>query len=423
MATTYIVVPKVPMQEQLSLAAVQPEQARARVHDVAEADEFATDAARILEGRGLRRQQQEAADLRENRYTPLPHMGVIIASFDSEELANAVASDMEEYRFVPDIELSLPEPGLAGAETVEINPKELGLLRGESGINEAHSQGVRGQGVLVGVLDTGCDADHDEHSAAIRTFRYIPLSVHCSRDVRGFDPSGHGTHVCGILAGRQLGIAPDINLWVTSVIESETTRTSLRRVIAGLDWLTRIFSLPTNRGQPALINMSLGFLDSWLSSAELNLVHITIRQMFQQLETLGILSIVAIGNDGAGTVRGPGYLPEVLAVGAIDGNREPAIFSGSGPSPINSSVVKPDIVGYGVDIPSSYERDCLGTSLYRLQSGTSMATPYVTGIAALHASANRTLIGNSLKNQVISTALALPQHPRDRVGAGLARFL
>jgi len=171
--------------------------------------------------------------------------------------------------------------------------------------------------------------------------------------------------------------------------------------------------------------MSLGFLDSWLSPSELNIVRLAIRQIFKALvQNLGILPVVAIGNEGAGTVRAPGYFPEALAVGAVDNNvdnnNEPANFSGGGPSPIDGST-KPDIAGYGVDIPSSYERDYPGNSFYRQLSGTSMATPYVTGIAALYASADPSLRGNGLKARLIQKALALP-HPADRVGAGLARF-
>ena len=54
--------------------------------------------------------------------------------------------------------------------------------------------------------------------------------------------------------------------------------------------------------------------------------------------------------------------------------------------------------------------------------GTSMATPYVAGIAALYASADATLKGEALRQHLLNTALPL-QAPEERVGAGLARFL
>ena len=90
-------------------------------------------------------------------------------------------------------------------------------------------------------------------------------------------------------------------------------------------------------------------------------------------------------------MRASGYFPEALAVGAVEFNKSPTDFSGGGISPIDG-LIKPDIAGYGVDMLSSYERDCRGKSFYRRLSGTNMATPYVTGIAALCASADPLLI-------------------------------
>jgi len=168
--------------------------------------------------------------------------------------------------------------------------------------------------------------------------------------------------------------------------------------------------------------MSLGFLDAKLATSELNIVRLAMRRMFQTLmHNLSVLPVVAIGNEGAGIVRAPGYFPEVLAVGAVGTDGTPAGFSGGGLSPIDGST-QPDVAGYGVDMPSSYERDHQGKSFYRYKSGTSMAAPYVTGIAALYASADPTLMGSTLRAKILQTALTLP-HSADRVGVGLARFI
>lgn len=419
---TYILVPQESIEETLGLAGLTPAESRARI--VTAADDFATDTLRILEGYGLhtQRQRRETVASEEPSYTSLPHVGAIIASFENQDHAQAALSSIGNYWLVPDIELSLPPEPIAGIiGNVEIDPTQVGWPK-DSGVSQAHAQGVKGQGVLVGILDTGCDADHVEHVGQLRVFRCIPLSVQGFRDVRGFDPHGHGTHVCGILAGQRVGVAPEVSLWVASVIESETTKTSLRRIVAGLDWLTRIFSESTNRTRPALINMSLGFLDAKLATSELNIVRLAMRQMFQTLmHNLSVLPVVAIGNEGARTMRAPGYFPEALAVGAVSTDGTPAGFSGGGQSPIDGST-KPDIAGYGVDTPSSYERDHQGKSFYRYKSGTSMAAPYVTGIAALYASADPTLTGSALRAKILQTALTLP-HSTDRVGAGLARFI
>src|SRR5262249_30883318 len=135
----------------------------------------------------------------------------------------------------------------------------------ESGISVAHRSGVRGSGVLVGILDTGCDADHLEFRKRRVEFRYVPFNPDRQnmRAVRGFDITGHGTHVCGIISGRNVGVAPDVDLMVASVIESETIQTSLERIVMGLDWMLSRFDEPENLDKPTIISMSLGFRTEW----------------------------------------------------------------------------------------------------------------------------------------------------------------
>lgn len=241
------------------------------------------------------------------------------------------------------------------------------------------------------------------------------------RAVRGFDVDGHGTHVCGIIAGRTVGVAPDVNLMVASVIESDTISTSLERIRIALDWMLSHFQQEENLSKPLIVNMSLGFRPAWISAPDRQAAMDGIRRILSTLvNDFDVLLVVAIGNDGPNTMRAPGYFPEVLSVGAVDFNRNPPRFSGGGISPITGGP-EPDIAGYGVKIFSSLERDIDNQSRYDYMSGTSMATAYVTGIAALLASANPELQGDALRQRLISRAMPLNAAP-NRVGAGLARF-
>lgn len=146
-----------------------------------------------------------------------------------------------------------------------------------------------------------------------------------------------------------------------------------------------------------------------------------IRRILNDLNLLDVVPVVAVGNDKAGNIRLPAELDETLSVGAIDYNHDPAPFSGGGVSSVTGSP-KPDVAGFGVEVLSSYERDIDNQSWYSRMSGTSMAAPYVTGILALLASADKTLKGDRLRNRLLETIEPLSSDHL-RVGRGLARFV
>lgn len=366
---------------------------------------------------------EERPKAQEDKYQRLGNAGAYVIETPDEGKAKRAREVLEsEYHIMPDIDMGLPwaiEARLYGRR-----PSRKSYWPEPSGVGLAHEEGITGQGVLVGILDTGCDADHLELRDKDIDFCYVPLQPvpEAVRVVRGFDTNGHGTHVTSIVAGKNVGVAPDVDLMVASVIESETVKTSLERVVVALDWMLSQFQLDHNADKPTIINLSLGFRQDWIEATQLRAVMEGMRLLLHSLVVdFDVLPVVAIGNEGPGTVLAPGYYPECLSVGAVDFDLEPAWFSSSGLSPL-SGEPEPNIVGYGVRVLAALERNIHRRSLYAEKSGTSMAAPYVTGIAALIASANGRLQGERLRRYLLDHALRL-ENAGDRVGAGLARFV
>jgi subtilisin family serine protease len=392
------------------------------------ADAGTSERTMLLESAGLKERTPApptaAEPDPEHGYQRLGHLGAYVVDTEQESQAEAAQEILQdEYEIVPNIELALPGTMLAGRVLQRRNQRKP-YWPESSGVAAAHAQGIIGQGVLVGILDTGCDADHLEMRQRQIDFRYVPTTnpaVGAMRNIRGFDPHGHGTHVCGILAGKNVGVAPGIDLMVASVIESESLKTSLERIVVALDWMISQFQEEENLEKPLIVSMSLGFLPEWIQGPSLQPALAGMRLLIDNLVTdFDVLPVVAIGNDRAGRMRAPAYFRDVLSVGAVDFDLQPALFSGGGISP-DTGQTEPNLSGYGVDIVSCVERDARNWSWYSPMRGTSMATPYLAGIAALTAAANPGLQGMALRDRLVQQAMPLPAPP-DRAGAGLARF-
>lgn len=359
----------------------------------------------------------------ENSLWPLCYLDAYVIDAADPKVAEEAKTLLQpEYMIVPNAELALAAP--ARGQTYQRLPRKDTRWPAVSGVSAAHAQGIKGQGTLVCVLDTGVDADHAELRRKVIDFRYVPLDPKNGpmRSVRGFDSDGHGTHVSGIIAGRNVGVAPEADLMVAAVLESETLRTSLERVVVALNWVLAQFEDPANRDKPVIVNMSLGFLRASLDRTGLESPVAGFQKVISTLlDDFHVLPVVAVGNEGADTIRAPAYFQDTLSVGAVDFDLQVAEFSGGGPSPITGEI-EPNLVGYGVDVLSSLERTIYNRSLYRKMSGTSMAAPYVSGIAALYAAQNPKLQGRDLWQRLVKSALPVAAPP-DRAGAGLARFV
>ncbi|MER5513016.1 S8 family peptidase [Streptomyces sp. NPDC002766] len=208
-----------------------------------------------------------------------------------------------------------------------------------------------GAGVTVYVIDTGIRITHKDFGGrASYGWDFV------GNDRTASDGNGHGTHVAGTIAGTTYGVAKKAKLVAVRVLDNSGTGTT-SQVIAGIDWVTR------HAGKPAVANLSLGTAhNAQLDAAVRNSI------------ASGVTYAVAAGNDGLpADLYSPADVREAITVGATDRADARAGFSDYG-----SAV---DLFAPGVSITSAWGTSDTAKATF---SGTSMATPHVTGAAALY---------------------------------------
>lgn len=279
-------------------------------------------------------------------------------------------------------------------------------------------RGLDGRGVIAAVLDTGLSSHPDLQGRAI-----------CFRDFVGhrgrmYDDSGHGTHVCGILCGsgglsggRYRGMAPEIRLVVGKILDRNGDG-STEAMLEALDWVLAL----QRKYKIRLLNISVG-----IGSLEEQEKEKLLQEKVEKLWQAGILVVCAAGNKGPreGSISAVGG-SQVVTVGCYDGSfalgnpHSCELYSGRGI--LGSSVRKPDIVAPGTDIIScslhfqrGYGRN---GSFYMAKSGTSMATPVVSGAAALAFQKYPEMTNEDCKRKLQYTATDLGL-PWNRQGWGL----
>ncbi len=256
---------------------------------------------------------------------------------------------------------------------------------------EAWAKGYTGQGVVVAVLDTGVDYNHVDLKDNIWTNPQENKDGY-TNDLHGWnfvdnnndvlDNNGHGTHVSGIIAGENnnfgvTGIAYNAKIMPVKVLDDSGSG-STTNIANGIYYAV-------NHGAN-VINLSLGsnFSDSTLQSA------------IEYASNKNVVVVMAAGNDGLPITSYPAEYADKwgLAVGAVDRNNNLANFSNRPGFSQLDYVTAP-----GVDIYSS-----IPGNQYASYSGTSMATPYVSGVVALMFSANHNLTEAQVRQMITQTA-------------------
>lgn len=261
--------------------------------------------------------------------------------------------------------------------------------------------GLDGSGVGICVVDTGVHPTHEQ-----LTGRVVGFFDAVNGRTAAYDDQGHGTHVAAIAAGagptEYRGVAPAASIYAAKVLSSSGTGSD-SQVIAGVDWCT---------DQPGVqvISMSLGDTAPSDGTDPLsNAVNAAV--------VGGDVVVVAAGNSGDGprTINAPGVAANVITVGAAADHSAPvgtarhddgiwlAAFSSRGPAlrPNNGTATKPDVTAPGVTVTAARYGTTNG---YTTMSGTSMATPFVAGAAALALEADPGTAPLDLKAAVMATA-------------------
>jgi subtilisin family serine protease len=325
--------------------------------------------------------------------TEVPSVGqrsiVIAKQGEAGNVGKALRADPRVLFVVPDavVEASAwPADGIP-SDPLYANQEDLEQVR----VPEVWPTTTGDPSVVVAVIDSGVDLTHPD---------LVGVNVVAPRnemwnnsDVT--DDNGHGTHVAGTIVARTdnakgiAGIAPGASLMPIKVLDESGTG-FFSDILDGVDW--------ARTHGADIINLSLGGI---LEPAQVALIQPT----FTAARAAGILVVAASGNSGSPIMEYPAGLHGVVSVAAVDGTDIQADFS-----TFNRGV---DIAAPGVDIMSTT------AGAYEAESGTSMASPHVAGVAALIWSARPGLGVAELETVLRMSAADLGDPGRDDVyGSG-----
>lgn len=271
-----------------------------------------------------------------------------------------------------------------------------------------------GKGIVIAVLDDGAFEQHPDLQPKLAGHFDASMPNTPIPRPGGFEPlapageEGHGTHVAGTIVGGgqqssgvYKGVAPDAR-FVNVKVFSAPNQTNSDIVIRGLDWVLDNADAMGIR----VASLSLGGRASDGKDALSRAVDVAVDK--------GMIVVAAVGNAGpnAKTVTSPGAAAKAITVGAVDKQKRVAGFSSRGPT--LDGRVKPDIMAPGVNIVSTVPPASTGTfngflsggrsAFYGPLSGSSMATPHVSGAVALMLQANPGLTPFEVKQILLVTA-------------------
>lgn len=227
---------------------------------------------------------------------------------------------------------------------------------------------IQGQGVVVGLVDTGIDGTHPALKGKIALF----YDAAAGKVTAPVDRQSHGTHTTGTILGGdresvKIGVAPQAKMIGSAALDGYD------KMLKAMQFMLDPDGNPSTNDSPRLIS------NSWNAQGapDIELFYRAITAW----EAAGILPVFSAGNAGPGaqTITKPHEHPSVIAVGATDSGFKIASFSSRGPAMFQGkSIQKPDFTAPGVNVLST-----VPGGRFEEMSGTSMACPHAAGIATL----------------------------------------
>ena len=323
------------------------------------------------------------------------------------DAANLALAFQQGSQPVPDFSFTQQEAiSVAAAPRFEWGLKAIGVA---SAINPP-----TGRGVKVAVLDTGIDLEHPDLQGKV--VENVTAKSHV-KNISVQDVFGHGTHCAGIvcgprqsISGKRYGTAPDVELLVGKVFNNDVTirgpRTTDDWILNGIAWADQMGA--------RIISMSLGSPRD--ANVDFPLAYESIVKKLLNRPSNSILVVAAAGNESkrpfsTAPVGSPASCPSIMAVAAIDIGKRIADFSCCK----LDNIGEVDVSAPGVAVFSSFLN---GT--FQTFNGTSMATPFVAGLAALYLEHEPQLTAHQLFKKLKSRAL--PLGAKEDFGAGLVQL-
>lgn len=236
---------------------------------------------------------------------------------------------------------------------------------------------LSGSGQTVVIIDSGITADH----AAFRSNQIVGGWDFAENDSKPSDDSsygGHGTHLAGILAGsttKYTGVAPGVDLVILRVFDNNGVG-SFELIEEALQWVDTHLNSFDN--PITAVNLSVGSVSSNSNSSDWKILDEELKSLYDS----GVFVSVAAGNDykdfPTAGVAYPACSQYTVSVGAVDGDGDIAYYSQRDANTIFAP-------GYGIysSVPDILGNNNNRSDDFTRMTGTSMATPIITGVSCL----------------------------------------